>query len=230
MHTITSHSVLNTMPTIATKPEHSPDLSETTERSKWWIAAGLFLLVLAIYVLSSPGRIDIVDGQARFDVSYNLVVQGRPVVTDRWIQSFMTVGDGEGVLYSHYGAPGSVFPMPLVWLGLHEGGPDRELSRLLFSMTSALFGAGISFILFLFFLELGISLPESVLWTLVSTFATLLWPASNSSFDNAQHAFFAITALYLGFLSARRNSTLLAAAAGLTAAVLTYGFELGSRA
>ena len=192
----------------------------TATNSKWWIAAGIFLVVLSVYLLTSPGRIDIVDGQARFDVSYNLVVNGRPVVTDPWIQSIMTVGSGNGTLYSHYGAPGSVFPMPLVWLGLHQGRPDRELSRFLFSMASPIFGAGISFVLFLFFLELGVSVPEAIMWTLVSAFATLVWPASNSSFDNTQHAFFTITALYLGFLSARRNSTLLAAAAGLSAAVL----------
>ncbi len=188
-------------------------------RSKFYAAVGLFLLVLAAYVLSSPGRIDIIDGQARFDVSYNLVVQRRPVITDPWLSS-MAVGDANGVLYSHYGAPASVIAVPLVWIGLQEGHSDRELSRFLFSLTSPIFGAGISVVLFLFFLELGVSVTRSLLWVLVSTFATLVWPTATSTFDNAQHAFFAITTLYLGFLSARRGSALLAAAAGLAAAVL----------
>src|SRR5271157_3599776 len=53
--------------------------------SNKWIASGIFLLVLAIYVLSSPGRIDIIDGQARYDVAYNWLLEGRPVLRDPWI-------------------------------------------------------------------------------------------------------------------------------------------------
>src|SRR5262249_25563738 len=52
------------------------------------------------------------------------------------------------------------------------------------------------------------------------SFATLLWPLSTSTFDNAQHAFFLLAASYLGFMSAKRSSKLLAAASGSLAAVL----------
>jgi hypothetical protein len=202
------------------KSQSSIAPSNVSPVAKGCLATGLFLVVLAVYALSSAGRIDIVDGQARFDVSYNLVVQGRPVITDRWIRPFMAVPTANGDYYSFYGAPGSVFATPLVWLGLREGRPDREMSRFLFSMTSTIFGAGIALILFLLYLELGFSMRESILWTLISAFATLVWPASTSTFDNAQHAFFAIAALYLGLLSAKRDSRVLAAAAGLAAAVL----------
>jgi hypothetical protein len=98
-----------------------PEADRTSSRTKPRIAFGVFLVVLGAYVLSSPGRIDIVDGQARFDVSYNWLVIGRPVVRDNWIGPVVAVPGRNGVRYSYYGAPGSIFGMPLVWLGLHSG-------------------------------------------------------------------------------------------------------------
>ena len=188
--------------------------------SKWWIASGIFLFVLALYVLTSPGRIDIVDGQARFDVTYNWIVNGRPIVTDRWIIPFMSVPGRDGLRYSYYGAPASVFAMPLVWLGLYTSAPDIQPSQFLFSLTSAIFGAGIATLLFLFYRELGVTTRRALVWTLVSSFATFVWPISNSTFDNAQHAFFALAAVYFGVLSARRKSAAYAAAGGLMAGML----------
>src|SRR5215469_11557903 len=184
-----------------------------------YIAAGIFIFVLAAYALSSPGRIDIVDGQARYDVTYHWIVTGRPVFTDPWLR-FMSVRGPDGLPYSPYGAAASVVAMPLVRLGLLVDTPAHETSRFLFSLTCAIFGAGVAVVLFLFYLELGISLSSAVLWTLVSALATLMWPASTSTFDNAQHAFFLIGSVFLGYVAGRRSSRWLAALAGLTAAVL----------
>jgi len=185
-----------------------------------WIAFGLFLLVLGVYILTSPGRIDIVDGQARFDVTYNWLVNGRPEVRDSWIGPFMSISGRDGLHYSYYGAPASVFAMPLVGMGLLTSAPAIQPSQFLFSLTSSLFGAAIAPILFLFYLEFGLTTRKAMAWTLVSSFATYLWPISNSTFDNAQHAFFAITALYLGLVSARRKSAAYAIVAGSMAGVL----------
>ena len=187
--------------------------------AKRWIACGLFLLVLGVYALSGAGRIDMVDGQARYDVAYNWLVNGRPILTDKWM-SFMSVPGRDGLRYSGYGAAGSVVAMPLVWLGFHVGGADMPTSQFLFSLTSAVCGAGIALILFLFYLELGVPTRKAIGWTLVSSFATYVWPISNSTFDNAQHAFFVLAALYFAYLSSRRKSGALAAVGGLCAATL----------
>jgi hypothetical protein len=188
--------------------------------SNWWIASGVFLFVLALYALTSPGRIDIVDGQARFDVAYNWLVTGRPIIRDHSIKHYMGVPGRHEFTYSYYGAPGSVFAMPLVWLGLVTSAPAIQPSQFLFSLTSSIFGAGIALILFLFYLELGVMKRRAFAWTMVSSFATFIWPASNTTFDNAQHAFFALAAVYLGFLGARRKSAVYAAGGGLMAGVL----------
>ena len=39
-------------------------------------AAGIFVLTAALYCIASPGQIDIIDGQYRFDVAKNLVTLG----------------------------------------------------------------------------------------------------------------------------------------------------------
>ncbi len=194
--------------------------SASDRAAKWWIAVGMFLFVLGIYVLTSPGRIDIVDGQARFDVAYNWLVNGRPIIKDSWIGPFMGVPGRDGLRYAYYGAPGSIFAMPLVGLGLLTSAPAIQPSQFLFSLTSSIFGAAIAPILFLFYLELGVTTRKALVWTLVSSFATYLWPISNSTFDNAQHALFAVTSVYLGFLSARRKSVAYALAGGSMAGVL----------
>src|SRR5215469_11403674 len=189
-------------------------------RSNLWIACSIFLVVLGIYSLSSPGRIDIIDGQARFDVAYNWLVTGRPIMRDNLIGPLMSVPGRHGLHYSYYGAPASIFAMPLVWLGLYTSAPAIQPSQFLFSLTSAIIGAGIAPILFLFYLELGVTRRKAFAWTMVSSFATLVWPSSTSTFDNAQHAFFALAAVYFGFLSARRKSVRFAVLGGLMGGIL----------
>ena len=197
-----------------------PRVETQRHLGKAWIACGIFLLVLGAYALSSPGRIDIVDGEARFDVAYNWIVNGRPMMTDTWLIPFISVPGRDGLRYSYYGAPGSVFALPLVWLGLHSGGPPVAPSQFLFSLTSSLLGAAIAPILFLFYLELGVTRRSALAWTMVSSFATYIWAISNSTFDNAQHAFFALGALYFAYLSGRRKSAKYALLGGAMAGVL----------
>src|SRR5258708_34504253 len=96
--------------------------------------------------------------------------------------------------------------MPVVWLGLYTSSPEIQPSQFLFSLTSSIFGAGIAPILFLFYLELGATTRKAFAWTMVSSFATFIWPASNTTFDNAQHAFFPLPSVYLGFLGAPSKS------------------------
>ena len=186
----------------------------------WFIACGLFIFILAVYVLSSPGRIDIVDGQMRFDVSYHLLITGRPSVGDGWLGPLFGVVGRKGYYYSFYGPAGSVIAMPLVWAGIHLDPRSIQASEFLFSLASAILGAAIAPLLFVFYLELGAAPRRALLWTLISSFATYLWPIATSSFDNAQHGFFALSAVYLGLLSARRNSARLALLGGLSGAVL----------
>src|SRR5262245_12357621 len=183
-------------------------------RRGWLLVIGVPLAVGAVYVLSGPGRIDIIDGQLRYDVTESLLTIGQPVLRDPALVR-MGIPGANGHAYAYYNAAPSVVAMPLVWVGGLVPDPMAETRRFLFSLTSAIFGALVAALLCLFYLRLGLSPRASVWWSAVSAFATLLWPLSTSTFDQAQHAFFALLALFLGRMSARRESVGLAATAGL---------------
>ena len=185
----------------------------------WTLALGLYLVVAALYVLSSPGRIDIVDGQVRFEATRSLVEEGRPALHDSFVQPYGTRMP-DGSIYSAYGAGPQVVAMPLVWLGGLADDARGETQMFLFSLTSTLLGAGIAPILLLFFLELGHTRASAVAWTLVAAFASLLWQGSTSVFDQSQHAFLVVLAGFLAFVAARRDRLWPAAAGGAAAGLL----------
>src|SRR4051812_19994986 len=73
----------------------------------WPVALfGQFLLVFALVTLSGPGRIDIVDGQTRYEVARSLVDHGDSVVRDpaAW---FAVYKGRDGERYSDYRIPQS---------------------------------------------------------------------------------------------------------------------------
>ena len=204
------------------RKEESGSSATTRNRSIVWSAVGIALIVLSVYVLSAPGRIDIIDGQLRYEVASNILHQGRPILSDPVITALKMSGvpGNGGYLYSFYCAAGSVFAVPLIWIGGLIGSNNGEAQRFLFSFTSAIFGASTAVVLYVFYIDLGISRKRAFWWTLISAFATMMWPASTSTFDNAQHSFFALLAVFLAYRSSSRKSRSLAVAAGLIAGIL----------
>lgn len=186
------------------------------------LPAGFFLLVLGVYFLSGPGRIDIVDGQIRYDVTRNWWVHGSPEIRDPIVAGYGVRGV-DGRLYSLYNAGASVVALPVVALSLRFGDAKEEIARFLFSSVSALFGAGTVAILVLWVIDLGVSRRRAVWAGLVVAFASYLWPLSATTFDQAQHAFFLTASLYLGWRAGQRESIPLAFVSGaLFAALVNY--------
>ncbi len=186
-----------------------------------WIAFGILLVSLSVYVLTSPGRIDIIDAQYRFDVAQNLLRYGRPYLTDpALIDPAYRVLGSDGSFYSNYGFAGSGFGLPLVWLGQLFDTGKGETTRFFFSLTTCVFGALCALVLYLFYRDLQVSRLSAAFWTAASSFATLLWPLSASSFENVQRGFLAFLAVFLGYRSAKRRSKPLAVAGGLAAGLL----------
>lgn len=183
------------------------------------VAVGLSLLVGAVYVLSGPGRVDIFDGQVRYEVARNFLLEGKPVIRDPHVSAVALAGT-DGDRYSSYGFAGSVVALPLIALGLLGDEGDGELPRFLYTLTPALLAAAMSGALFLFLLDLGVRARAAIGWTLVSAFGTLLWPLAVSTFDNAQHAAFALFAAFFGHRASLRESRALALAGGACAGFL----------
>ena len=189
-----------------------------------WLAAGLFLFVGAVYVLMSPGRIDIIDGQCRFEVARSLVEAGQPTLRDPALQ-WIGVRGKDRRLYSHYGLGASAMGVPLVALGKIGDDWKGERQRFLFSLTCALVGAGLAVVLFFFLLDLGVSPGRAVVWTLVNAFATLTFIGATTTFDNLQQAFFVLCAAWCAYRSAQRQSVRHALAGGLCAGWLVNFVE-----
>jgi hypothetical protein len=176
-----------------------------------------------VYVLASPGRIDLIDGQVRYEVTMNWLTMGRPVLMDPGLAHLSGVTRRKGFTYSIYGAGASVAAMPLVWIGTFYDDPPGEATRFLFSLTTSVFGALAAAILYLFYAELGVAAKKALAWTGIGAFATLLWPASETTFDNGQHACLVLASVFLGFMSGKRRSPILAVLGGLVAGLLiTY--------
>ena len=83
-----------------------PDASALSARDAA-LASGLVLLVLSVYLLTGPGRIDTVDGQLRAEVAYDLLVHGTPVLLDPRTPELYTVPGARGPV-SVYGPAASV--------------------------------------------------------------------------------------------------------------------------
>ena len=179
-----------------------------------WVALGLFLFVLGFYLLSSPGRIDIVDGQIRFDVTQSWLSTGLPQLRDPALRSYGIPGR-EGRLFAFYNAGPSVAAAPLVWLARFREDGLGELQRFLFSLTSAFFGAGSVALLYFWLRGLACGVGRSAGFALIAAFATYLWPLSATTFDQAQQAFFLTAALYFAWKSGRDDSIRSSAWAGV---------------
>jgi len=200
--------------------EHTP-AGRNVESSDLCLAAGVFFSVLAVYMLANPGRIDTYDGQVRYELTINWLTTGRPVLRDpALLHSLSAVIGKKGFTYSTYGPAALVAAMPLVWVGTFYDDPPGEATRSLFPLTTTVFGALAAGVLYLFYTQLGVSAKKALAWTGIAAFATLMWPASDSTFDNGQHASLVLVAVFLGYMSGERKSRSLAALGGLVAGLL----------
>lgn len=180
------------------------------------VALGVLLFVGSVYALAGTGRIDMIDGQYRFEVSRNLVHSGSLQVLDPALMAT----EGIHGRYAPYGVGASLAGAPLIAFADRIGAPSVDREQFFFSFASAIGGASVAALLYLFYLSLGISGSRAIAWTLVSAFATLVFPVATSVFDQAQHAFFLLLACWLAFLGATRDSMLLTVAGGCSLAIL----------
>ncbi|MDQ3367710.1 MAG: hypothetical protein M3680_19990 [Myxococcota bacterium] len=181
------------------------------------VHVGLFVLLAGMYVLTGPGRIDIIDGQFRYDVTRNLVEQGSPVVTDGALPPTPIGRDGRRYFL---GPAASLAGVPLVAVGQLVRPTWPPLHEFLFSFTSAFLAAGAGVLLFMLYELLGVTRRRAVAWTLAVAFGTMMWPLATSAFDQAQQACVVLLAVYAGLQAARRESVRFAALGGFAASVL----------
>lgn len=192
------------------------------EWNHWRIAGwGSFLLLLGLFLFAHPGRIDMIDGQYRFDVSRNILNLTGPDLSDYYlIQGALPRNPKTGHYYSYYTAPASLTPLPLMVVGRAIAGARVATDRFCFSLLSAFAGACILPLLLAFFKRLGFGLKTALGWSMVFALATLWWPGSETVFDQCQHGVAMLAMTLISYDVAKRGNMGMAVVAGLLGGLL----------
>jgi hypothetical protein len=181
----------------------------------WWPAlVGLFLFVLAVLALSGPGRIDIIDGQPRYEVARSLVDHGDILIRDPDIWFAIAPGR-DGHTYSAYRFPQSALGVGAILLADSTGPRSEPRRHFFFLLSSALAGAVLAVLYAVWFAEQGYPAVSAIGWALAGIFCTPNWFYSTTSFDDILGTTAVVLALTLAWISRRRQSVLWAGAAGL---------------
>src|SRR6476620_3240536 len=102
----------------------------------WPVALlGLFLTVFAVLALSGPGRIDIIDGQARYEVARSLVEHGDTIIRDSNVW-YPVLPGREGNLSTPYRIPHSLLGVPAIWLADATGPVSEGRRHFFFALVS----------------------------------------------------------------------------------------------
>jgi hypothetical protein len=162
----------------------SDDSSAYPRRWAWPLALlGLGVFVFAATALSGPGRIDVVDGQTRFEVGRSLVEHGDSALRDPriWWGSFPGRG---GQNFTYYRFPQTVLAAGAIVVA-DATGPVAEGRRHFFFVWTSAFAAALLAIAYaIAFRRLGCRPTAAVLWALGGIFCTPAWIYATSTYDD----------------------------------------------
>ncbi|HYT93895.1 MAG TPA: hypothetical protein VEL76_34570 [Gemmataceae bacterium] len=182
---------------------------------RWRLAlAGQFLFVFAAVALSGPGRVDINDGQTRYEVARSLVEYGDSVIRDKNVW-FAVMPGRNGETYTNYRFPQTGLGILAIWFA-DATGRDGEARRLFFfTLISPLLAAFLALTYSVWFRSLGHSPGASLAWATAGIFCTPNWYYGTSTFDDMLGAAAVVPAVAVAFLLRERRPLLGAALAGL---------------
>ncbi len=187
-------------------------------QARWYGAAcALWIGCTAVYFVTAPGRIDMVDGAIRYEITDSLLNHGRFDILNSFTPG--TPGRG-GRHYSYYPIGTPLLSLPFLAAGWWLGHDALESKQFAFSLTSVPFAAATVATLFLIFGRLGCSPNRAAGWALVAAFCTPVWVYAGSSFDVAQQTLFILVAVWAAVEAFANESLRWAMASGLSFALL----------
>jgi hypothetical protein len=152
--------------------------------ARWRVTlTGLFLSVLAVVALSGPGRIDIVDGQTRYEVARSLVEHGDSVIRDPQVW-FVVFPGRQGHLYTKYRLPQSVLGIFAILIADATGPVSEARRNFFFTLTGAVTSGILAAAYASLCRRLGESPRSSVFWGACGVFCTPCWFYGTSTFDD----------------------------------------------
>jgi hypothetical protein len=189
--------------------------------SVWWKVSlgGLFLFVFAVVALSGPGRIDIDDGQARYEVARSLVDHGDSAIRNPHVWYAVYPGR-EGKLFTTYRFPQSVAAVPAILLADATGPVAEPRRHFFFTLIGAVATGLLAVVYAVWFGNLGHSPRSALLWAVGGIFCTPNWYYGTSSFDDILCALVLVCAVAIAWCGRRRWPLRAAAGAGLSLGLL----------
>lgn len=176
--------------------------------------AGQFVFVFSVLALSGPGRIDIVDGQTRYEVARSMIDHGDSIIRDEncW---FAVYAGREGHKYTNYRFPQTGTGL-LAIMAADATGPVSEMRRQFFFTLISPFAAAILAITYsLWFRNLGYTTKASLAWATAGIFCTPSWFYGTSTFDDMLGTTTVVLAVAAAWMCRDRRPLLGAMIAGL---------------
>ena len=181
----------------------------------WWSAlAGLALFVFAVVALSGPGRIDIVDGQTRYEVARSLVDHGDLVIRDPNVWFFVYPGRG-GRSYTTYRWPHSVLGVVAIRLADATGRSTEGRRHFFFTLIGAGACSALAMAYAGFFRRSGMGPRAAIGWAGAGVFCSPSWFYGTSTFDDILGTAALVGAVVVAYLARERRPLVGAMAAGL---------------
>ncbi len=172
------------------------------------------MTVFAALALSGPGRIDIVDGQTRYEVARSLVEHGDSIIRDPRVW-FAVFPGRDGRNYTNYRIPQSAAGA-LAILAADCCGPAREgRRRFFFTLTGALAGGLLAATYAALFRYLRHSPLESLCWAAAGVLCTPIWFYGTSTFDDILGALAVVLAITCALAGRNGHPHAWAAGAGV---------------
>lgn len=189
---------------------------------RWNISLlGLALAVFALVALSGPGRIDIEDGQARFESGQNLLRYGDPGIRDPRVVWHRFPGRG-GVDFTYYRFPGEFVAAAAVAVADAFSSTDEPLRHFLFSMHGAVLAAILAVVFAIWFGRQGHSPRAAMVWAAAGIACTPCWYYAASTFDDLLGTLAVVAALVA---ADRARSSII----GLVLSAIAIGFALNCK-
>jgi hypothetical protein len=190
---------------------------QATGQAAWWGVAllGQFVFLFAVVALSGPGRIDVADGQTRYEVARSLVDHGDLVIRDPNVR-FVVFPGRDGQLYSKYRFPHSAAGVAAIVLADVTGPVSEPRRHFFFTLIGAAACGMLACTYTLWFRHLGHSAGGSLFWSTAGVLCTPSWFYGTSTFDDILGTAAVVLAVVVAFGTRRRSPLLGAAIAGLT--------------
>lgn len=175
----------------------TPTATAPGGRVRWTLAgSGLALAVFGVVALTGPGRIDIEDGQTRFEAGRSLIEHGDAAIRDPRLVWFRLPGRG-GLDYTLYRFPQELIAAGCIAIADATGPVAEGRRHFVFSLHGAVAAAVLAFAYAGWFRRRGRSPAAAVAWAAGGVFCTPCWYYATSTFDDILGALTVVAAVVL---------------------------------